>query len=62
MGCSTIKSLFIKQVYTNPVSDSPDDGVVDYGSVEGPSRVVKNRNLLFHPDDLRMGAYVTRMT
>ena len=33
-----------------------------YGSAEGPPRGVENRNLLCHPDDLRMEAYVIRMT
>ena len=33
-----------------------------YGSAEGPPRGVKNRNLVSHPDDLRMEAYVIRMT
>ena len=33
-----------------------------YGSAEGPPRVVENRNLLSHPDDLRVEAYVIRMT
>ena len=33
-----------------------------YGSAEGPPRVVENRNLLSHPDDLRKEAYVIRMT
>ena len=33
-----------------------------YGSAEGPLRGVENRNLLSHPDDLRMEAYVIRMT
>ena len=33
-----------------------------YGSAEGPPRGVENRNLLSHPDDLRMEAYVIRMT
>ena len=33
-----------------------------YGSAEGPPRVVENRNLLSHPDDLRMEAYLIRMT
>ena len=37
--------------------------IVDlYGSAEGPPRGVENRNLLSHPDDLRMEAYVIRMT
>ena len=35
---------------------------VIYGSAEGPLRGVENRNLLSHPDDLRMEAYVIRMT
>ena len=35
---------------------------VQYGSAEGPPRGVENRNLLSHPDDLRMEAYVIRMT
>ena len=34
----------------------------DYGSAEGPPRGVENRNLLSHPDDLRMEVYVIRMT
>ena len=34
----------------------------EYGSAEGPPRVVKNRNFLSHPDDLGMEAYVTRVT
>ena len=34
----------------------------NYGSAEGPPRGVENRNLLSHPDDLRMEAYVIRMT
>ena len=33
-----------------------------YGSAEGPPRGVENRNLLSHPDDLRMEVYVIRMT
>ena len=33
-----------------------------YGSAEGPPRGVENRNVLSHPDDLRMEAYVIRMT
>ena len=33
-----------------------------YGSAEGPPRVVENRNLLSHPDDLRKEAYLIRMT
>ena len=33
-----------------------------YGSAEGPPRGVENRNLLSHPDDLSMEAYVIRMT
>ena len=37
-------------------------GCVMYGSAEGPPRGVENRNLLSHPDDLRMEAYVIRMT
>ena len=32
-----------------------------YGSAEGHPRVVKNRNSLSHPDDLKMEAYVIRM-
>ena len=36
--------------------------VMMYGSAEGPPRGVENRNLLSHPDDLRMEAYVIRMT
>ena len=36
--------------------------VRNYGSAEGPPRVVENRNLLSHPDDLGMEAYVIRMT
>ena len=32
------------------------------GSAEGPPRVVENRNLLSHPDDLRKEAYLIRMT
>ena len=32
-----------------------------YGSAEEPPRVVKNRSLLSHPDDLRMEAYVIRI-
>ena len=36
--------------------------VIIYGSAEGPPRGVENRNLLSHPDDLRMEAYVIRMT
>ena len=35
---------------------------LNYGSAEGPPRGVENRNLLSHPDDLRMEAYVIRMT
>ena len=35
---------------------------VKYGSAEEPPRGVENRNLLSHPDDLRMEAYVIRMT
>ena len=34
----------------------------NYGSAEGPPRVVENRNLLSHPDDLRKEAYLIRMT
>ena len=33
-----------------------------YGSAEGPQRVVENRNLLSHPDDLRMEECVIQMT
>ena len=33
-----------------------------YGSAEGPPRDVENRNLLSHPDELRVEAYVIRMT
>ena len=33
-----------------------------YGSAEGPPHGVENRNLLSHPDDLRMEVYVIRMT
>ena len=33
-----------------------------YGRAEGPLRVVENRNLLSHPDDLRVEAYVIRTT
>ena len=36
--------------------------IVFYGSAEGPPRVVENRNLLSHPDDLRKEAYLIRMT
>ena len=36
--------------------------MIIYGSAEGPPRGVENRNLLSHPDDLKMEAYVTRMT
>ena len=36
--------------------------VVSYGSAEGPPRIVENRNLLSHPDDLRKEAYLIRMT
>ena len=36
--------------------------VLSYGSAEGPPRGVENRNLLSHPDDLRMEVYVIRMT
>ena len=36
--------------------------IIYYGSAEGPPRGVENRNLLSHPDDLRMEAYVIRMT
>ena len=38
------------------------DHTVYYGSAEGPPRGVENRNLLSHPDDLRMEVYVIRMT
>ena len=43
---------------------NPTERLVSHsqGSVEGPQRVVKNQNLLSHPDDLKVGAYVTRMT
>ena len=37
-------------------------GSIHYGSAEGPPRVVENRNLLSHPDDLRKEAYLIRMT
>ena len=33
-----------------------------YGSTEGPPCVVKNRNLLSHPGDLRKEAHLIRMT
>ena len=33
-----------------------------YGSAEGPPRGVENRNVLSHPDDLRLEAYLIRMT
>ena len=33
-----------------------------YGSAEGPPLGVENRKLLSHPDDLRMEAYVIRIT
>ena len=33
-----------------------------YESAEGPPRGVENRNLLSHPDDLRLEAYLIRMT
>ena len=33
-----------------------------YGSAKGPPRGVENRNLLSHPDDIRMEAFVIRMT
>ena len=36
--------------------------VLNYGSAEGPPRGVENRNLLSHPDDLRLEAYLIRMT
>ena len=37
-------------------------GHLTYGSDEGPPRVAENRNLLSHPDDLRIEGYVVRMT
>ena len=40
----------------------PNYSIVKYESGEGPPRFVKNRNLLSHPDDLRMEAYVIRVT
>ena len=36
--------------------------VQQYGSAEGPTRVVENRNLLSHLDDLRKEAYLILMT
>ena len=38
------------------------DKTLSYGSAEGPPLGVENQNLLSHPDDLRMEAYVIRMT
>ena len=43
-------------------SENGEDTAQCYGSAEGPPRGVENRNLLSHPDDLRMEAYVIRMT
>ena len=37
-------------------------GMLNYGRAEGPPRDVEKRNLLSHPDDLRMEVYVIRMT
>ena len=44
------------------IYDQPRVQAGTYGSAEGPPRVVENKNLLSHPDDLRMEAYVIRMT
>ena len=58
-------NIFVKWVtvrdekYNSIILVSP---VRKYGSAEGPPRGVENRNLLSHPDDLRMEAYVIRMT
>ena len=41
---------------------SERDSSLKYGSAEGPPGGVENRNLLSHPDDLRMEVYVIRMT
>ena len=38
------------------------EDVLMHGSAEGPPRVVENRDLLSHPDDLRKEAYLIRMT
>ena len=45
-----------------PISQRAALRVDFYGSAEGPPRVVENRHLLSHPDDLREEAYVIRMT
>ena len=41
-------------------TSSPHSGM--YGSAEGPPRGVENRNVPSHPDDLRLEAYLIRMT
>ena len=41
---------------------TPDILVPIYGSAEGPPRGVENRNVLSHPDDLKLEAYLIRMT
>ena len=49
----------------NKIVDHSDDVVGAspvYGSAEGPPRGVENRNVLSHPDDLRLEAYLIRMT
>ena len=46
----------------NPILSKITRLVAAYGSAEGPPRGVENRNLLSHPDDLRMEVYVIRMT
>ena len=48
---------------SDPVAAAVEGGSSSqYGSAEGPPRVVENRNLPSHPDDLRKEVYLIRMT
>ena len=53
---------YVANRQTDRQTDKATDNDENYGSAEGPPRGVENRNLLSHPDDIRMEAYVTRMT
>ena len=53
---------YLPQMITSIKIPPGEGGILDYGSAEGPPRVVENRNLLSHPDDLGKEAYLIRMT
>ena len=55
-GVPSVRGVTVRQI-----APSEYDLEAMYGSAEEPPRVVENRNLLSHPDDLRKEAYLIRM-